>query len=115
MPGGAVCGDTTSPDEFIAARHYRPSGNVQTVWRRRRKASTPAGAPTATIELQRDADEEFDGSLEQLRDEIERLTESNAAAIEFYRTIFGAEVISEATSGDGKTKLAFLKLGNTEV
>jgi methylmalonyl-CoA/ethylmalonyl-CoA epimerase len=43
------------------------------------------------------------------------LTESNAAAIEFYRTIFGAEVISEATSGDGKTKLAFLKLGNTEV
>jgi methylmalonyl-CoA/ethylmalonyl-CoA epimerase len=43
------------------------------------------------------------------------LTESNAEAIEFYRSVFGAEVLSEAVSGDGKTKLAFLKVGNTEV
>jgi hypothetical protein len=49
------------------------------VWRRRRRAGTPTGAGTATIELPREADEQFDGSLEQLRDEIARLAESNAA------------------------------------
>ncbi len=43
------------------------------------------------------------------------LTEDNVAAIDFYVTTFGGELLSESTSADGKTKLAFVKVGNTEV
>jgi catechol 2,3-dioxygenase-like lactoylglutathione lyase family enzyme len=43
------------------------------------------------------------------------LTESNAEAIDFYVKTFGAELLAEATSSDGKTKLAFVKVGDTEV
>jgi catechol 2,3-dioxygenase-like lactoylglutathione lyase family enzyme len=32
------------------------------------------------------------------------LTEDYAAAIDFYSTYFGAELLSQATYGDGKTK-----------
>lgn len=43
------------------------------------------------------------------------LTENNDAAIEFYCKVFNAEVIAHKLSGDGKTRLAFLKVGNTEI
>jgi methylmalonyl-CoA/ethylmalonyl-CoA epimerase len=43
------------------------------------------------------------------------LTDDNAAAIEFYVKMFGAEVIGTGFGGDGTTKMAFLKVGNSEV
>ncbi|HLZ10049.1 MAG TPA: VOC family protein, partial [Chloroflexota bacterium] len=43
------------------------------------------------------------------------LTEDNAAAIDFYVTMFRAELIGEGLSADGKSKMAFLKVGNSEV
>jgi hypothetical protein len=50
------------------------------MWRpKRRTERAPAGS-TATIDRPPAADEEFDGNLEQLRAEIERLTEANATA-----------------------------------
>jgi Phytanoyl-CoA dioxygenase (PhyH) len=49
------------------------------MWRPRRRASAQTGAATTTIELPSEADKQLDGSLEQVLDEIERLTESNAA------------------------------------
>jgi len=45
---------------------------------------------------------------------VSYLTESNASAIEFYRKLFGAEVLSEVVSASG-SKMAFLKIGDTEV
>ncbi|HEX5417547.1 MAG TPA: VOC family protein [Chloroflexota bacterium] len=42
------------------------------------------------------------------------LTEDIASAIEFYLKIYDAELISEATGATGG-KMAFLKVGNTEV
>src|SRR5438270_1196662 len=43
------------------------------------------------------------------------LTEDNATAIEFYVKTFGAELLAESIAADGKTKLAFAHVGNTEV
>ena len=43
------------------------------------------------------------------------LTDDNALAIAFYVKTFGAEVIGEGKSADGTSKMAFLKVGNSEV
>jgi methylmalonyl-CoA/ethylmalonyl-CoA epimerase len=42
-------------------------------------------------------------------------TEDNAAAIEFYVRVFDAKLIGEGISTNGTSKMAFLKVGNTEV
>ncbi|MCC6626403.1 MAG: VOC family protein [Chloroflexi bacterium] len=42
-------------------------------------------------------------------------TDDIARAIAMYQTVFGAEVFQEATGADGKTKLAFLHVGQTDV
>jgi methylmalonyl-CoA/ethylmalonyl-CoA epimerase len=43
------------------------------------------------------------------------LTDDNAAAINFYVTMYRAEVIGTGLGADGSTKMAFLKVGNSEV
>ena len=43
------------------------------------------------------------------------LTDDNAAAIEFYVKVFEATLIGEGLSANGTSKMAFLKVGNTEV
>jgi methylmalonyl-CoA/ethylmalonyl-CoA epimerase len=43
------------------------------------------------------------------------LTEDNASAIEFYVKMFDAKLIGEGLSANGASKMAFLKVGNTEV
>jgi methylmalonyl-CoA/ethylmalonyl-CoA epimerase len=42
-------------------------------------------------------------------------TDDIAAAINFYQTIFAGELFQEALGADGKTKMAFLHIGNTDV
>jgi methylmalonyl-CoA/ethylmalonyl-CoA epimerase len=42
-------------------------------------------------------------------------TDDIAAAIAFYQTVFGAELFQEALGADGKTKMAFLHVGKTDV
>jgi hypothetical protein len=48
------------------------------VWRPRRKATSGQAQATATVDRPPEADEDFDGSLELLWAEIERLTEANS-------------------------------------
>jgi catechol 2,3-dioxygenase-like lactoylglutathione lyase family enzyme len=43
------------------------------------------------------------------------LTDDNAAAIDFYVKMYDAELIGTGISANGKTKMAFLKVGKTEV
>jgi methylmalonyl-CoA/ethylmalonyl-CoA epimerase len=43
------------------------------------------------------------------------LTDDNEAAIEFYVKMFDATIIGEGLSANGASKMAFLKVGNTEV
>jgi Phytanoyl-CoA dioxygenase (PhyH) len=50
------------------------------MWRPRRRASGQLSNATATIERPDEAEEEFDGGLEQLWSEIERLSDRNAAS-----------------------------------
>lgn len=43
------------------------------------------------------------------------LTDDMAAAIDFYRRTFGAELKLETLSGDGVSKMAFVRIGQTEI
>ena len=43
------------------------------------------------------------------------LTDDNAAAIDFYVKMYDAELIGTGIGGNGTTKMAFLKIGNTEI
>ena len=43
------------------------------------------------------------------------LTDDVARDIAFYQEVFGGELIAQAPGPDGVTKMAFLKVGNTEV
>ncbi len=43
------------------------------------------------------------------------ITDDLAATIAFYESLFGATIIGQGNSADGTSKLAFLKVGNTEI